>query len=300
MDFIKKNRKKIVLGTLLSLLCIAGLFASLQKKLMHVQNDLDCTVYPLKLSLRDTLHYKDITGFATTRRWDFGDGNISLSDSGIYKYSKAGYYHLKLLVNNTFSRTIEIEVTDTVVTQKMQDSLVFIDAPDTAMQSENIVFRARTINDARSYSWEFGETHNVDSKEAMAIYAYKTPGVYYVTLLTEINEYPIIHKIRILPSYKNDTTALTPMYDTIDNDFKWRLQQIANGKSFNMHYNYLLTRYLCNNEKAVIKINGDKMNDFNSYCLGLQFEKNIVIQTVKVGLDDQQKCVTKVDVQQGK
>jgi hypothetical protein len=49
----------------------------------------------------------------------------------------------------------------------------------------------------------------------------------------------------------------------------------------------------------VVKINGEKMNDFNSYCLGLQFEKNVVIQSVKAGFDDQQKCVTKIDVQQG-
>ncbi|XZF16260.1 hypothetical protein ACTHGU_08985 [Chitinophagaceae bacterium MMS25-I14] len=302
MDLIQKNKKKIILGTFIFLLVIAGIFVWLQKKIIHTQGDLECLVFPLKLSVKDTLHFKDFTPFGLIRRWEFGDGNISMSDSGIYQYRLPGYYKLRLLVNNQYSRIFSIQVTDTVFAGKLEDSVATIEAPEVAMQFENVVFRAHAPN-AKLFSWKFGETKSIDARESMAIYAYNTPGDYIVTLYTpEIAEYPALHKIKILPSFKvvNDSISLDDAYHKIDDDFKQHLQSIARGDSFNYNYNYLLRKYLCSNEKAVMKINGAHLNDFNNYCLGLQFDKGVVIQTVKVGFDDKQNCVTKVEVQQGK
>ena len=50
----------------------------------------------------------------------------------------------------------------------------------------------------------------------------------------------------------------------------------------------------------MLKVHDSKVNNFYMYCAGLQFDKNNVIQTVKVNFDDAQNCVTKVDINQSK
>ena len=53
----------------------------------------------------------------------------------------------------------------------------------------------------------------------------------------------------------------------IDDDFKFHLQKIADGNNFNEHYKYLLNKYLCGNENAVMKVNNSKINNFFYYCI---------------------------------
>jgi len=300
-NFIQKNKKKIFLITLLLLIAGALLLTWFQKKIIHSDTDLICKVYPLKLTVKDTLFYKDSTAFGVLHRWEFGDGNISLTDTGFYQFNKPGYYQVKLSINNAYSKVFNVQVLDTVVIEKIEDSVTTIDGPVLAMQNENVIFRVKS-KIAKLFSWKFGETNSIDSKEAVVIYAYKNPGQYVVSLYTDEMAYPITQKIQILPSYKvaTDSQSLDVMYDSIDNDFKFHLQKIANGENFNLNYHYLLKKYLCNNEDAVMKVNNSKINNFYYYCAGLQFDKNSIIQSVKVGFDDKQNCVTKVEVQQSK
>lgn len=301
MDFIHKNKKNIVALTIILLLLVALLFTWLQKKVIHSDNDIAADVYPLQLQVGDTLYFSDNTPFATHKRWSFGDGAVAVSDSGTYRYSKAGYYQVAILINSQYSKIMNVHVMEKAAVTDLSDSLVTVNAPHIGMQFENIIFRSRAIN-ATAYRWKFGESGNIDSKEPLAIYSYQKPGDYTVLLYTNTTEYPVLHKIKILPAFKtvNDSISLDNTYERIDNDFKTHLQQIANGSNFNSNYNYLLNTYLCRNEKAIIKVNGSRINDFNSYCLGLQFDKGTTIFNVKCGFDDNQKCVKKVEVQQGK
>jgi hypothetical protein len=114
--------------------------------------------------------------------------------------------------------------------------------------------------------------------------------------------HPITHKIKVLPSFKvlGDSTAIEDVYKEIDEDFKSHLQQIANGSNFNTHYNYLLTKYLCKNENVATKVNTSKINTFYYYCMGLQFDKQSTIQSVKTGFDENLDCVTKVEITQSR
>jgi hypothetical protein len=292
---------KILISTLVALAFLALLFSWLQRRVWRSAGDLNARVYPLQLKLGDTLFFADKSSFARSHRWAFGDGNILLSDSGYYRYSQPGYYQVSLTVNNSYSRIFNIRVLDTLVTVRTEDSVTIIEAPEMAMQFENVVFRARTRK-ARLFSWKFGESQTIDAREAMAIYAYQQPGEYLVSLSTDETPYPALHKIKILPSYKlvNDSTSLDDAYREIDDDFKYHLQQIANGSQFNEHYNYLLRKYLCGNENTVMRVNGSKLSNFYYYCSGLQFDKQTSIQAVKVGFDNAQDCVTKVEVQQTK
>lgn len=287
----------IVAGILLALVLI-GLWV--QKKFFHVVADIDGDVYPASLSIGDTLFYKDKSSFAAIKEWNFGDGNISVNDSGYYFYKKPGYYQVKLTLNGKYSKVFSIQVLDKQ-RGSITDSITTLEAPAQAMQFENIVFRANSRN-AKLFSWKFGESGTIDSKEQMVIYAYQKPGNYTVSLYTDETEYPITHRIQVLPSFKemNDSLSVDDMYQKIDDDFKYHLQQIANGSNFNQHYNYLLSKYLCKNENAPIKVNTSKINTFYYYCAGLQFDKNSIIQSVKVSFDETMNCVTKVDIIQGK
>lgn len=299
-EYKEKNRVKLILiivGILIGLILI-GLW--LQKKVFHTVADIDAKIHPTTLSIGDTLFYTDKTQFSAIKEWNFGDGNISVNDSGYYFYKKSGYYQVKLTLNGKYSKIFSIQVLDKPK-GTIRDSVTTIEAPMQAMQFENVIFRANSKT-AKLFSWKFGESGTIDSKEQMVIYAYQNPGNYTVTLYTDETEYPITHKIKILPSFKvmNDSISVDDIYQKIDDDFKYHLQQIANGSNFNQHYNYLLNKYLCKNENAPIKVNTSKINTFYYYCTGLQFDKNSIIQSVKVSFDEAMNCVTKVDIIQGK
>ncbi|AZA56662.1 PKD domain-containing protein [Chryseobacterium shandongense] len=301
MNYFQKNKKNIIIGVIATLLVAALIALWLQKKVIHSSDDIVGLVYPSTLKVGDTLSFEDKTQFAKTKKWNFGDGTTSNKSKGIHFYNKPGYYQVTLIIDNKYSKSFPIIVSARTVPKKDSVKVVtLIDAPSQAMQFENVQFRA--ISDGKQFTWKFGETGRIDSKDKLAIYSYQKPGDYVVSLITDETTEPVLHQIKILPAYDalEEEVSVEDSYAKIDNDFKYHLQQIAYGNSFNMHYNYLLKTYLCNNENTVVKVNDSKVNNFYMYCAGLQFDKNNVIQTVKVNLDDAQNCVTKVDINQSK
>jgi len=301
MNYFQKNKKNIIIGVITTLLIAALVALWLQKKVIHSSADIAGLVYPSNLKEGDTLSFEDKTSFAKTKRWNFGDGTTSDKSKGIHFYNKPGYYQVTLIIDNKYSKSFPVIVSARTVPKKDSvKTVTLIDAPSQAMQFENVQFRA--ISDGKQFTWKFGETGRIDSKDKLAIYSYQKPGDYVVSLITDETAEPVLHQIKILPYYDalEDEVSVEDTYAKIDNDFKYHLQQIAYGNNFNMHYNYLLRTYLCNNENTVVKVNDSKVNNFYMYCAGLQFDKNNVIQTVKVNFDDAQNCVTKVDINQSK
>ncbi|MCA6068477.1 PKD domain-containing protein [Chryseobacterium sp. RG1] len=302
MNYFEKNKKNIIIGVIATLLIAALVALWLQKKVIHSNDDIVGLVYPSTLMVGDTLLFEDKTQFAKTKRWSFGDGATSDKNSGIHFYNKPGYYQVTLIIDSKYSKSFPVMVRSREVAKPKDTTKIHttIDAQSQAMVFENVQFRA--ISEAKQFTWKFGETGNIDSKEKFATYSYKKPGDYVVTLFTDESIEPIIHHIKILQGYDalQEDVTVEDTYAKMDNDFKYHLQQIANGNSFNTHYNYLLRKYLCNNENTVVKVNDSKANNFYMYCAGLQFDKNNVIQTVKVNFDDAQSCVTKVDITQSK
>jgi hypothetical protein len=296
--YFEKNKKRIIflIISVLILLILLGLW--LQKNYFFNVADIEADVSPKTLYTGDTLFYKDKTKFTNIKEWKFGDGNVSVNDSGYYFYKKSGYYQVKLTLNGKYIKKFSIQVLDNNLLN-INDSITIIEAPKEAMQFENVVFRANSKH-AKLFSWKFGETGTIDSKEQMVIYSYKQPGEYMVNLYTDETEYPIIHKINILPSYKfvDESIVIEDVYKKIDDDFKFHLQQIADGQKFNEHYNYLLKKYLCDNGNVAVKINNSKINTFYYLCMGLQFDKGKIIQNVKVSFDQEMNCVTKVEITQ--
>ena len=301
MNYFEKNKKNIIIGVIATLLVAALIALWLQKKVNHSSDDILVDIYPSPVLVGDSLFFADKTPFGKTRKWNFGDGNCSDKIKGFHIYKRPGLYNVTIIIDDVNTKTFPIVVSGRRELQQ-KDSVVVptvIEAQVQAMQFETVPFKA--ISEATQFTWNFGENPGIDSKEKLATYSYKKPGTYVVTLHTDADTNPILHKITIVAEYNDveEAAAVDNTYEERDNDFKYRLQQIANGNSFNTHYNYLLSKYLCNNENSIVQINDSKINNFYLYCASLQFDKNKVIQTVKLNYDEA-GCVTKADINQSK
>lgn len=273
------------------------------KALMPAKGDIRAGIYPRVVSLTDSIYFSDSSAFAKQYRWVFGDGTQAFTPAGYHRYAAPGNYTVTLTINNEFTDTFFISVNNNGAAYTLADSLVKIQGPDMAMQGENLVFRAEGKG-ASEFRWEFGDNSSpVITTNDIVQYAYPAEGEYLIRLYTKNSQYPATRRITIVPSYKGQRDSITNLdaiYQDYEIDFKYHLQQIANGASFNDHYYYLLRKYLCGNEKAVMKINDQKINDFNSYCLGLQFDKGVLIQRVKLVPDDELKCMKIAEIKQEK
>jgi len=84
-------------------------------------------------------------------------------------------------------------------------------------------------------------------------------------------------------------------------DIRARLQAIANGADFNSNYYYLIRRYMCNNEKVTVAVDQEgvkKSSDFYSYCMGLTFGGEIVVDEAQLTISPNSTCATLVNIKQ--
>jgi len=263
--------------------------------------DTQALVYPLEVYEGDPVTYVDSTRNAKKWLWEFGNGESSEDRAGEYRYEGVGSYKIRLTVDDSRQMDFLVAVKPRPIV--IHDSLIKINAPDTAMQNEQIIFRG--IGPSKQWRWSFGRTGVIDSREQIAVYSYSSPGTYIVELMTEETKYPILHQIVINPTY-------VPQPDIIESggnenaekeaDIARRLQAIIDGKPFNTNYNHILNQYLCNNPQVLVEINGEKKNDFYSYCQGLRIiarRNNTVIEDVTIVIDrSSPRCVQKLHVRQ--
>lgn len=305
MNYFQKNRKNIIIAVVSTLLLASLIAIWLQRKSAN-PDDIAAMAFPSNLTTGDSLKFEDKTENAKTKKWDFGDGKTSERSKGVHFYSKPGFYEVKLTIDNKYTKSFRILVSNKIIAEPIiEENTTQIDGPTQARQLENVIFRAVSSN-SKTFNWKFGETGSIDAKEKTAFYSYKTPGTYTVTLFTD-DDQPITHQIVILPAY-NPIETVEPeavvneqdAYNEIDDDLKRVLQQIANGNNFNSNYNYLLTTYFCNNDNVAVTVNGAKIKDLYYYCTGLQFDKSNNIQEVKTTFDNSQKCIIKLEITQSK
>ncbi len=171
MNYFQKNKKNIIIGVIATLLIAALVALWLQKKVIHSADDIVGVVYPSSVAVGDTLLFEDKTQFAKTKRWSFGDGTTSDKSSGIHFYNKPGYYQVTLIIDSKYSKSFPVMVSARSLPKPKDTTKVktLIDAQTQAMQFENVQFRA--VSDAKQFTWKFGETGNIDSKDKLAIYS---------------------------------------------------------------------------------------------------------------------------------
>ncbi len=304
MNYIQKNKTNIMIGiTALSVIGILLYLWFQSRNDINAQN-INAQAFPNTINVGDSLTYKDDTKNAKTYKWDFGDGKTSDKKSGVHFFDKPGYYQVTVLINNKYPKTFPILVSPKVISNPVIE-VTTIQAPPTAQQFTNVLFSTNNLT-AKEFRWKFGESGGIDAFDRNPTYSYSKPGDYMVTLYTDEQLEPVAtHRIRITKSFEPlKDEVVIPKIEVdptiaINNDFKIKLQAIANGLDFNSNYNYLLRKYLCNNDNTQVVVN-DKNNSFYYYTTGLQFDKNNAINEVKVTLDNEGSCVIKVEVKQSK
>jgi PKD repeat protein len=243
----------------------------------------------------ESIFYTDSTYYAKDWLWEFGNGTVSREKKGEYTYPESGMYQIRLTVNNSYQKEFMINVRPPV--RLDMDSLIKIDAPQIAVQNEYITFKG--IGLSKQWRWSFGETGIIDSRDQTAMYAYGLPGIYEVELTTEDTKYPIKHSITIYPEYTEEDSL--DVLTLVGNDIREKLQAIVDGRPFNPNYNYVMTKYLCNNPDVLVMINNDKRNDFYSYCQGLKIlgrKITTIIEVIVVPEEARPQCVQKLHVTQ--
>lgn len=286
------NRKTgIIVGAILLCLIIAYLI-----RINFSSRTIQAFVTPLEVRVNEPVSFSDSTRKARQWLWDFGNGDTTNKNSGSYIYKVPGKYQIKLLVDQKYEKKILV----TVLPESSNDTdngIVKIIAPQTAIQGEYVIFRG--VGSDKEWRWEFGESGNIDARDRNPIYAYSEPGIYEVLLTTENTRYPIRHTLEVFPRYmENDSTDV---FVLVGNDIREKLQAIVDGKSFNTNYNYIMSKYLCNNSETLVIINNTKRNDFYSYCQGLKIigRKKTIIDNVTVDVDTQTgECVRQLTVTQ--
>jgi PKD repeat protein len=287
----KVTNSKIGIIFLAIVICIGGTL--LFRMLFH--REVNAVITPADIVVGGDIHYMDSTNNAREWLWEFGDGGKSVSNSGTYVTRHPGLLSIRLTVDNKLTKTFLVTVREHA--KNKTDNIISMNVPDEGIQGEYVTFRG--LGQAKEWRWEFGETHKIDSRDQVAIYAYTQPGVYEVLLSTETTEYPVRHTIKIIPNAINDTTD---MQLVMGNDIKEKLQAIVNGQSFNTNYNYILSKYLDNNPNIPVVVNNTKDgNSFWSYCQGLKIVGRGVttIQSVVVDIVDENSVkVSKLIVMQ--
>jgi len=252
-------------------------------------------VSPSVVELGYPIRFIDSTSNATEVLWEFGNGDSSTERDGSYVFPQIGKYQVRLTVNKTLEKRFIVTVKES--SRPSEYHPIKIVAPQTAIQNEYISFFADGYS--KEWRWEFGETGEVDSYEKNPTYAYKLPGSYEIKLMSEDLAFPIIHYIEILPEYTDSDDS--DVLSLIAKDIQEHLQNIIDGESFNENYNYILTKYLCNNPNQVVVTNGSKQTDFYSYCYDLKFigsQSTANIQDVAIETDKGSNCVKRILVKQ--
>ena len=249
-------------------------------------------VGPLGLAVGEPLHYADSTTNAQHWYWEFGQGNASMAQQGIFRYQHPGIYRVRLSIDGHYARMFTVRVRTSLV---HRDSTIRLLGPKVGYPDEKLTFQTFGAP-AHQYAWRFGESGQIDSREATAIYTYTKPGVYKVQLTADVARHPLVQKIRILPRY----SAFIEPVDTTADDIRWRLQRIANGQQVNQQYTYLLNRYLCGKPDAPVVAGSAPPTDFYSYCMNLQFDPDWVIDAVAVEDNPTTACTDKLVVTQHK
>ena len=225
------------------------------------------SISPLYVEVGSPIRYSDSTYKASQFLWEFGNDDVSNEKIGFYTYKNPGTYQVRLTVNGKKTQDFIVNVKEG--RGRKDNKLVRIKAPSKVVQNESVVFMAD--GDSDNWSWEFGESGKVDSRERNPIHVYSKVGVYEVKLMAANMMYPVVHTIEVAPGFIVANPGDPD--DEAREDIQKRLQQIIDEKNvFNKNYEYLLSKYLGKNPNVPVLINGTNENDFSSYCYGLKIK----------------------------
>lgn len=289
----------IFLYIFIAILVLAAIIFFFKSSVFDKRN-VDARILKDEMYLNEELVFTDNTRNAKKWLWEFGNGAKSNTQNGSYRYLKSGSYIVRLTVDGELREQFPVNVRDTA--SAAIDTLVSINGPTSGVVNEEV--RLEAEGKAGSYEWAFGETGRVDVKGRTALYTFHAPGQYMVKLSTDKGHRPVYHTIFITdPNAVIDTELVLPGEGErkVIDDIRARLQAIANGADFNSNYYYLTRKYMCNSEKVTVAVEQDnvkKSSDFYSYCMGLTFGGEIVVDEAQLTISPTSNCAILVNIKQ--
>lgn len=241
-------------------------------------------------------------------KWEFGiAAQPSTHARSRFTYEEGGRYLVTLTVDNVHKAEKVIRVVDRTP-PTVYDTLVTIESANMAFVGEEVLFRAHGTG-ISEWFWKFGEIDGFvdNNRMAQVAHIYSRPGIYRVEVTTNLSKYPVYHVIEILPPFEaNVEEDAVDSLAVVANKIQKYLQLIANSpvtdlQTISEYRSKIAENYLIEDvSKVVVVINGERYNDFYSYCQGihhLDSDENmeLTIDEVKV---DTVKGIQRLEVYQ--
>jgi len=257
------------------------------------------TVYPALVTVGEPVFFTDSSSGSAKVKWEFGNGESTLSSKGKYVFSKPGNYLIRLTING-LKAEFPVHVKQSVVAKT--DGRIQIFAPEQAFSGQKVHFKS--IGSKITWcEWYFGASKKAESRELETFYKFSKPGTYRVKLLTNVNpKITVTRVIRIVEPFEKLETIIQPEEKPGGGEEKDKLllsmQSIADGGDLLSIYNSIVKQHLCSNQHIKVSVNGKSPIDLYSYCHSLQLGSNLKIDQVSTETDSKTGCASKLIVQQ--
>jgi hypothetical protein len=236
---------------------------------------------------------------AESYHWDFGDGNTSSEQNPVHNFATAGDFLVTMYLddNTECKGQINIKVNESLVLEDTTNkvSLPDIKVPTNIRVAESVQFEDLTIG-ASKWTWMFGESGDVDSKEKKPNYTFKNAGTYEIEVSNDVAVKPARIKVVVSPMKIIDkkTGAERKAPEMPKSILISKLQTIANGDIKAMSFFKTL---LCN-EQIPVKINSGKVRPWIDYCQAISIEEDKLILDIILTKNPQTNCISSIDVTQ--
>ncbi len=263
------------------------------------------TIQPRDIKEGDSIVYKDETRGAARWKWNFGDGESSISSSGSHHYISAGKYSIILEVSGSFGKLVDSTVVINVIPRIADVPLAnfAIDGPNNAIVGEKATYSCNTPNVA-TYLWRNDETGETSTAQKVT-YTFMSPGTTKINLSVVMADKSqggkfidvIVKNKPLAPGAKPPAHKPT---GEIEADITKTLRIITDPKydgEMPPEYYSMIKQYFCGNQQTIVNIAGRPPKDINSYCSWLYSNKGTNILSVHVTLNPD-NCIGQVAVTQ--
>jgi len=155
----------------------------------------------------ETVDFTDLSDYATSWSWDFGDSGTSTEKDPSHMYVTAGTYTVSLQVSNSLGNDTETKVDYIVVNPNTNPPVADFEADNTSiLVGQTVNFTDLTANLPSSWEWSFEGGTPATSTDQNPSIVYDSPGTYQVEL-TAYNAYgndtetKLLYITVSLPSY---------------------------------------------------------------------------------------------------